>query len=146
MLENVSTSLNVTSPPRPVTVRAGLESSVFSQHHILLILNDQLFHSNSAAFCFLSVMILTGLVGNGFVVYVYSCRFKMTSSNMFILCLACCDLVSCCIGLTNELIGTRYPLVSDSVLVCKLLRGSSAVFNYVSALTLPCIAFDVALV
>ncbi|CAL1543736.1 unnamed protein product [Lymnaea stagnalis] len=55
------------------------------------------------AMVFLIVLSVTGLVGNSFVLFVYSQRFTRTSTRVFVLAIAAFDLVANVIGIPGEI-------------------------------------------
>ncbi|XP_059144895.1 D(3) dopamine receptor-like [Physella acuta] len=111
-------------------------------HAILYELSQERALYNIPAMIFVCLLMFLGVVGNSLVVYVYSSRFKKTSSNYFILTMAVFDLIACAIGMPTEIYDLNNPYTFYSVAGCKILRGCEVFNVYGSAIVLVEIAFD----
>lgn len=90
----------------------------------------------------LSMLMLAGAVGNLLVLYVYSFRFKRSSSSYFIISLAIFDLLACTLSIPTEIydILNKYTFYNQAV--CILLRYSGSFVQYASAYLLVGVAVD----
>ncbi|XP_064610876.1 D(3) dopamine receptor-like [Liolophura sinensis] len=110
--------------------------------HLLRQLNDDKARLYIPVVLYILILLVTGVIGNSLVLYVYLKRFKRTSSNYFILSMAMFDMVACCIGMPTEIYDLRYPYMFYSNAACKLFRFSESVPIIGSALILVAVAFD----
>ncbi|GAB1609260.1 C3a anaphylatoxin chemotactic receptor-like [Argonauta hians] len=90
----------------------------------------------------MSFLMVFGIIGNSLVLYVYSRKFKSTSTNSFILALSTFDLLNCLIGMPTEIADDQLPLMFNWELGCKVLRFTSFFSTGASCLTLVIIAMD----
>ena len=97
---------------------------------------------NMLVVIFLALLMLAGTIGNLLVLYVYSCRFKRSSSSYFIISLAVFDLLACTVSIPTEIhdIQNKYTFYHQSV--CILLRYSGTFVQYASAYLLVGVAID----
>lgn len=91
---------------------------------------------------YLALLMISGIIGNCLVCYVYYFRFRLTPANLFIFTLGVLDLASCCIGMPFEICDISYPYMFDAPVACKLLRFAESITIIASAATLICVAFD----
>ncbi|XP_046582528.1 orexin receptor type 2-like isoform X1 [Haliotis rubra] len=111
-------------------------------HDLLMQENDRHALQYIPVMIYVAMLMVTGVFGNGLVVYVYRRRFKKTSSNYFILTMAIFDLVACLIGMPTEIYDLRYPYAFYSSSGCKIFRFAETFSIYGSACVLLEIAFD----
>ena len=91
---------------------------------------------------FVSILMAIGIVGNIHVLLVYGFRMKPSTHRIFIICLGCLDLITCCIGMPFVLVDLRRPLMFFMVSACKVLRFVNYFMCTASAWTLLLIAVD----
>lgn len=103
-------SENTTTGQRNYT-RADLET-----------VNDERAKTLIPAMTILGLLMLVGIVGNSLVCYVFCCRLKSGTQNFLIVCLAVLDLLSCVIGMPNEIADMRFYYIFESVGSCKIMR------------------------
>ncbi|XP_064610462.1 D(3) dopamine receptor-like [Liolophura sinensis] len=109
---------------------------------LLRQLNDDKARLYIPVVLYILILLVTGVIGNSLVLYVYLKRFKRTSSNYFILSMAMFDMVVCCIGMPTEIYDLRYPYMFYNNAACKILRYTESVPIIGSALILVAVAFD----
>ena len=85
---------------------------------------------------------ITGLIGNGFVVYAYGHCFKRSRANVYTYWLAICDISCCILNIPFEVFQIRYPLMYGETVSCKLFRTLALVLYSWQGLMLLCISFD----
>ena len=69
---------------------------------------------------FLSIICIIGLPGNGLVCYIYSTKYRVSSSQWFILFLAIADLVMCVVILPSEIGTSLYQYNFTNGAACKI--------------------------
>ncbi|XP_064610461.1 orexin receptor type 2-like [Liolophura sinensis] len=109
---------------------------------LLRQLNDDKARLYIPVVLYILILLVTGVIGNSLVLYVYLKRFKRTSSNYFILSMAMFDMVSCCIGMPTEIYDLRYPYMFYSNAACKILRYTESVTIIGSVFILVAVAVD----
>lgn len=111
-------------------------------NYTLSELNDEYALSKVGGMIFVGVLMILGVVGNANVLFVYATKFKNSNHRLYIISLACLDLVTCCIGMPFVIVDLRYPLLFTLVPVCKILRFLNYFMCTCSALILVVIAVD----
>ncbi|XP_033744556.1 orexin receptor type 2-like [Pecten maximus] len=91
---------------------------------------------------FVAFLMLTGVIGNILVIYVYCRKYKSRSSNYFIVAMAVFDLLSSTICMPIDIYDVRFHYTFYSALACKLFRYSQNVTTFGSVIILIEIAFD----
>ncbi|XP_053393669.1 muscarinic acetylcholine receptor M2-like [Mercenaria mercenaria] len=92
---------------------------------------------------FLSIVCVTGMIGNSFVIYIYKTRFKITTSRKwYILSLSFIDLFTCCIGIPLEISTMLKQYTFEHLWLCKTTRTVNTIGTNTSAFILLFIAFD----
>ncbi|CAG5121357.1 unnamed protein product [Candidula unifasciata] len=104
--------------------------------------NDERARTLIPAMTILAIMMLVGIVGNGLVCYVFCCRLKPGTQNFLIVCLAVLDLLSCIVGMPNEIADMRFYYIFESVGSCKIMRFINTFCAIGSIFTLVVIAVD----
>lgn len=88
------------------------------------------------------VLLLTGTIGNGLVIYVYAKKPKTTTNRIFILALAILDFLSCTIVIPFEIYDMTHSFTFTSPWVCKLARCSEFLLILAAGFTLVAISID----
>ena len=104
--------------------------------------NNEVLVYKLPAIIYTSIMMLLGLPGNMIVFYIYFCRWRRSTSRMFILYLAALDMVNCATTFPMEIFIMRNYLKLDYPFLCKISRYSTYVMNSSSAMILLGIATD----
>ncbi|XP_060079320.1 5-hydroxytryptamine receptor 1A-like [Ylistrum balloti] len=94
------------------------------------------------AIFFASSMMILGLVGNGFVFYVYGYRFKKTCASVYIYWLSVFDLVCCTVCIPFEIFEIRFPFLYEDIISCKFFSTVATVAYVSQCLLLLCISRD----
>lgn len=84
---------------------------------------------------------VVGIMGNMLVLIIYGFRMKRHSSHNFILILACIDLFSC-FAILTDFTSMLFPLLINTVALCKIHKTSVYVTVFISIYTLIAIAFE----
>ncbi|XP_045187851.2 D(2) dopamine receptor B-like [Mercenaria mercenaria] len=113
-----------------------------TQTNTLEMYNNEIFITNLPTILYTSFMMILGLPGNIIVLYIYFCKWRRSTSRMFILFLAALDTMNCATTLPMEIYIMRNPIKLDQPVLCKLSRYSTYVMNCSSALILVGIAAD----
>ena len=69
----------------------------------------------------LLVIIAFGMIGNGFVIYIYKTKFKRSSARVYIISLALADLSVCVIGVPYHVLDLTFSANFPSRVTCQLL-------------------------
>ncbi|XP_021348555.1 cholecystokinin receptor type A-like [Mizuhopecten yessoensis] len=88
---------------------------------------------------YIVILMVSGLVGNLVVLYVYTFRFRRSSSRTFILCLAILDTLTCLFGMPYHIIDMTHAYTFYNVVACKTL-------SYIMALSLLCSIYVLVLI
>lgn len=91
---------------------------------------------------YLIILMITGVIGNSIVVYIYKFRFKRSTSRIFILSLAAFDLVTCLLGMPYHIIDMVYPYKFVWNSLCKVLSFALTFTILASTFILNLIAID----
>ncbi|KAK3770922.1 hypothetical protein RRG08_032858 [Elysia crispata] len=70
---------------------------------------------------FLATLAVFGLVGNSLVCYVFGARLRPGTQNSLIVCLAVFDLLSCALGIPNEIADMQFYFTYSSEAACKIM-------------------------
>ncbi|XP_067664478.1 D(1) dopamine receptor-like [Haliotis asinina] len=95
-----------------------------------------------AAILFLVVLMLTGLLGNTLVFYVYAFKFKHSTTRCYILALAVFDLISCVISIPVEITDMRFNYTFGQYGFCKIMRVFVTFSSMSSGAVLVAVAVD----
>ncbi|XP_060588107.1 neuropeptides capa receptor-like [Ruditapes philippinarum] len=118
------------------------ERSEEEQAAILQDLNNDELDKLIPAVIFLSVISLTGIVGNSLVIHIYRTRFKFSNVQCFVLTLAAIDLCSCCVAIPLEIVTLLDKFTFKPGWLCKLARFINGVCTNASTFMLIMIAVD----
>ncbi|XP_050404068.1 orexin receptor type 2 [Patella vulgata] len=94
------------------------------------------------AMVFLLLLMVTGIVGNILVLHVYLSKYKLGTTRCYVLALAVCDLLSCCISMPGEIVDMTYNYTFTATYLCKILRSVNAFTTFSSGLILIVVAID----
>lgn len=143
MASNLLLEDNLTSINSNYVIRYRTNETTFvSNEELLEKYNNEVLVYKLPAIIYTSVMMVLGLPGNMVVFYVYFCRWRRSTSRMFILFLAALDMVNCATTLPMEIFVMRYYFMLDHPFLCKISRYSTYVMNSSSAMILLGIATD----
>ncbi|XP_060079397.1 orexin receptor type 2-like [Ylistrum balloti] len=109
---------------------------------LLDTLNDEKALLYLPVIIFVAFLMVTGVIGNILVIYVYCCKYQSRSSNHFIVSMAAFDLLSSLICMPIDIYDVRFHYTFYSVWACKLFRYSQNVTTFGSVIILIEIAFD----
>lgn len=122
-----------------------LETMNFSRHELDLHLgnqDDQYASEVLPVILILSLLMLTGVIGNSLVCYVYLVKFKKGTTRYFILALAVYDLVNCFICIPGEIADMRYNYTFGGNALCKIMRLLLSFTSCSSVAVLLLVAWD----
>ncbi|RUS70586.1 hypothetical protein EGW08_021652, partial [Elysia chlorotica] len=91
---------------------------------------------------FLASLAIFGLIGNSLVCYVFGARLRPGTQNSLIVCLAVFDLLSCALGIPNEIADMQFYFTYNSEAACKIMRFINMFTSLGSIFTLLFIAID----
>ena len=91
---------------------------------------------------FLTVLAVTGFLGNVLVCFIYGRVYKISNSRTFIMCLAVVDLFTCAIGIPMEIATSMDQYQFHSPWICKISRFTNIFTTITSAIVLVLIAMD----
>ena len=97
-------------------------------------LNNEEIHKNIGGLIFVSMLMITGLLGNLHVLVVFGKKMKPSTHRTFICVLAIVDLIGSTVGMPFVLVDLTHPLTFYMTAACKVLRmvnyfmGISSVF------------------
>ena len=90
---------------------------------------------------FLVVVSVVGFIGNVLVVMVYTHRYQPSSTSVFILAMAACDLYTNVVTIPLAIISLRYAYANESIALCRATLGSNLSVLFSSTLLVP-VAID----
>lgn len=88
------------------------------------------------------LMMVIGLIGNAFVLYIYKFKFKRTSARTYILCLALLDFLVCCVGIPYHAFDLTHLVTYKYSTLCRVLSFLSGAVNLGSVFLLIVVAVD----
>lgn len=91
---------------------------------------------------YLILLMITGVVGNTIVLYIYKFMFKRSTSRIFILSLATFDLITCLLGMPYHILDMIYPYLFVWDTVCRVLSFALTFTILASIFILDLIAID----
>lgn len=109
---------------------------------LLSQLNAEKIQSSILVLCFISFIILVGIIGNLLVLATYCDQIHKNSTNFFIFCLATLDLISCVLALPAEMFLLLQPMTYNYQWLCKLHKLIAFAADLASGYTIVCISFD----
>ncbi|XP_033743128.1 RYamide receptor-like [Pecten maximus] len=105
-------------------------------------LNDKYTQQKLGGIVFVTLLMITGVIGNAHVLYLFAFKFPKSNHRIYILCLAVLDMITCSIGMPFVIVDLQNTLTFESAIVCKLLRFLNYFNSGGSAFTLVVIAVD----
>ncbi|CAI9715918.1 neuromedin-U receptor 1-like isoform X3 [Octopus vulgaris] len=97
---------------------------------------------NLPVILYLAFLMIIGIFGNSLVLYVYSYRFKRSSSVYFIISLGIFDLLACVIAIPVEIYDIQHKYTFYSPIACTLVRYCGSFVQYSSVYLLVGVAID----
>ncbi|KAK3578916.1 hypothetical protein CHS0354_035539 [Potamilus streckersoni] len=91
---------------------------------------------------FYVIIMVSGIIGNIFVLIIYTYRFKRMSAKFYILSLAILDLIVCCIGIPYHLLDVLHPYTYFFSNACKALTFLITFFTFGSIYVLLVVGVD----
>lgn len=88
------------------------------------------------------VYIFLGLIGNSFVLYVFTVKWRRTKTSVFIITLAMLDILNCSVNMPIEVAILSRPISFDFDLFCKIARCLSYITTASYSFLLVAVAFD----
>lgn len=84
----------------------------------------------------LGIAMTIGVVGNCFVIHMNWRKTKLSSSEIFIMCLSIHDFITCFVGIPAEIYGLLHPINFTSDVACKMMKGIQGVSIMTSSILL----------
>lgn len=91
--------------------------------------------------CFISLLMLVGLIGNALVIVTYVKRLEKSTTNLFIFCLAVLDIINCLI-IPKIIYDLLHPYTNRHHILCCLQNFFSISNSIASGFIIVCISFD----
>ncbi|CAL1543741.1 unnamed protein product, partial [Lymnaea stagnalis] len=89
---------------------------------------------------FLSLLLVTGVIGNSLALWIYWRRFPQTPLKMFIKVMACYGLLTVTVSIPGEIYESLHKWDFDHPVVCKIQQFFSAVATIGSGLVVVAVA------
>lgn len=105
-------------------------------------INGKFRQRNIPGIYFISLQMLLGLVGNLLVIVLYCTRFKISNYRVFVLFLACLDLINCVLVMPFAILYLYFPINFPSNFICKAGHFIGFFGGVASPLMLVVIAID----
>lgn len=93
-------------------------------------------------FILVILYMVIGFIGNSIVIYIFTVKWKLTKTTVFILTLAGVDLMSCVINMPTEAAILWNPLNFDHDILCKISRYTTFIASASSSFVLIAISID----
>lgn len=90
----------------------------------------------------LGIAMMIGVVGNCFVIHINRRKTKLSSSEIFIMCLSIHDFITCFVGIPAEIYGLLHSINFTSDVACKMLKGIQGVSIMTSSILLLSVTYD----
>lgn len=90
----------------------------------------------------LLVFIFIGMIGNIFVMYIFTFQWERNKTSVFIITLAVLDIINCSINMPIEVVVLFKPMSFDYDLFCKAARCFSYIITAAYSFVLVAVAFD----
>lgn len=97
---------------------------------------------NIYPFVFVIFYMVIGFIGNSVVIYIFTVKWKLTKTTIFILTLAGVDLMSCIINMPTEAAILWHPMDFDYDVLCKISRYTTFIASASSSFVLIAISID----
>ena len=91
---------------------------------------------------YLGIISVTGILGNGLVCHIYRTCYRLSNSQIFILCLSAIDLLSCCVVIPFEVTTVINQYTFKHAWLCKFSRFFNTLSTLSSSFLLLFIAID----
>ncbi|CAG5122799.1 unnamed protein product [Candidula unifasciata] len=138
----VLTLFNSTLQPDQTTINNSslLNISDQDKSQYLAYLQEQTTKGMIPAMVYLIILAVVGFVGNCLVLFVYSQKFKQTSTRVFIMAIACFDIITNVIAIPGEIYDMFHIWDFDQPMVCKTRLFFNAFTTMVAAMVLVAVA------
>ncbi|XP_052764505.1 uncharacterized protein LOC128206220 [Mya arenaria] len=93
-------------------------------------------------FVLVIIYMVVGFIGNSIVIYIFTAKWKLTKTTVFILTLAGVDLMSCLINMPTEAAILWNPISFDNDIICKISRFTTFIASVSSSFVLVAISID----
>ncbi|KAL8604388.1 hypothetical protein ACOMHN_042218 [Nucella lapillus] len=104
-------------------------------------LSETSFRNRAQVVLYLSLISIVGFVGNTVVLLVYGLRFKPSATRVFVLCMACLDMVTNALGLPLQIATIRYAY-NDNYWRCRGFFTFATLSTQASGFLLVLVAVD----
>ena len=120
------------------------------QSEIIILRKGPVFEATKSAllqifvypFSLIVIYLVVGFIGNSVVVYIFTCKWKLCKTTVFILALALLDIVSCGFNMAVESAILWNVLTFDHHLLCKVSRFTTYTVSAAYSFMLVAIAVD----
>lgn len=114
----------------------------FGPNVTIMDLNDSLVQLHIPTIVFIAILMVLGVTGNSFVLYIYTRKYHPSTYRSFILWLGWIDLIACSVGMPLLIVSMLYPYMFPSEEACKTLRFLHVFFVVSSAFIVIAIAIE----
>lgn len=104
--------------------------------------NREIFLIMIPSIIFVCILMPIGVFGNAIALYIYGFRFKKLPVHIFLISLSVFDMIGCFFGIPLEIVGSCYPAMYPSRILCKLEKFLIFYSSITSAVTLFVIAVE----
>jgi hypothetical protein len=87
---------------------------------LLQTLNDEVVIELLPAVAYLALLMVTGFVGNIFVIYIFGWKLRYTTQNFLFVWMAVFDVISCSVGMPSEIVDIRLYFLYENEVACKV--------------------------
>lgn len=105
-------------------------------------LNDELVLLHIPTIVFIAILIVVGVLGNIYVIYIYTTKYSPSTYRSFIIWLGYIDLMACILGMPLLIVSMLYPYQFPSVAACRTFRFLHVLSVVSSAFIVLAIAFE----
>ena len=113
-----------------------------SNNQILEKLNAEKAFEATGGICFVSGLMVFGVVGNMHVLVVFARKIRSSNHKTFICCLGVIDMIACTLSMPSNIIDLTHPLTFYYSVVCKIVRTINYFMCISSALILVIVTLD----
>ncbi|XP_070208870.1 uncharacterized protein [Littorina saxatilis] len=128
--------------PMITTMSSFPESEGLDTYQFLHAKDIQFVTSLTPTLAYIILMMLSGLVGNTIVFFVYYRRFKPSVTRTFVLAMSVVDLLTNVLSLPADIFEIRFHNTFESIWACKLSRTVKSFLSFMSACILVAVAID----
>lgn len=126
-----------------ILLRNNIILVVLFEIYIFWYLNEKVYVKNKLVIIFFLISMIVGMVGNGFVIYVYGWWFCFNFfKNIFIIWLVVFDLIFCCVIILFEVFDLCFLMLYGEGIICKIFWILVFVVNIILGLIFVLIVFD----